>query len=306
MSFWKLIFGNDLGRTEVYKGSAADRASAFREMLVQARSIHQARPDVREYPCQLGVDEDNRFVPHLFITQASSLLLPDEELIRQISTGMEERHALTNRYDREFKASGSAKSQPGEGTPSLYHRSFCAEWERLTAWLAEAVPGWDVELRPSIEGAWKSYSHTARVEWTPELIEFFSVQNGTRGLMITPLGPLFSLDEMQTLRNVMLGVWADQPDGDTGDAGTLQLRFIDEFVPIAGTPDCLIVVDLRPGEAHGSIGLYYGEAGLDSAPQWEDPAAFIASITTALEEGSSFLSSRPLIVDGQLEWPIDD
>ncbi|WP_411561130.1 hypothetical protein, partial [Rhodococcus sp. YL-0] len=81
-------------------------------------------------------------------------------------------------------------------------------------------------------------------------------------------------------------------------------RFLDRP---AGSPDSVLVVDLRAGDARGSLGLYHGEDGLDSSPTWKDPGIFLADLASKLEASGTLLSVwHPRVVDGQLDCPLDD
>ncbi|WP_075836358.1 MULTISPECIES: hypothetical protein [unclassified Rhodococcus (in: high G+C Gram-positive bacteria)] len=91
-----------------------------------------------------------------------------------------------------------------------------------------------LSLPPSADD-WQHHAKETGITWTPNLAEFYTVQNGTPGMMITPLRPFFSLNEMLFFRKIMLDAWADQPDDGAGEAGTFQYRFVDEFIPIAGS-----------------------------------------------------------------------
>ncbi|MCJ0907420.1 hypothetical protein [Rhodococcus sp. ARC_M6] len=291
--------------TEAYQGSAENNATAFADLLAEARAVYKARPDVRAHPCQLGVDED-RFVPYVFVTTASSVLLDDDVLIERIKDAIDQRRSQADNYRRELEAS-RIRRQQSEARATPARGSVTAEWNRIASWSENCVPDWNAEFVTPSEDAWRHYAEATGIAWTPTLAEFYTVQNGTPGTMITPLGPFFSLDEMLYFRKMMLEAWADQPDDGAGDAGAFQSRFVKEFIPIAGSPDSVLVVDLRPGDARGSLGLYHGEDGLDSSPNWNDPGAFLADLASKLEGGGTFLSIwHPRVVDGQLEWPLDD
>lgn len=303
MFSWIATFDNEHNMTEVYKGSAPDESSAFKDMIATARGVYRERPDVRARHCSLGIAAD-RFVPYKLSTAATSVLLPDEELIELINAAMEAQRYRDENYRRTMEESRASrkKSVPSE---VVLPTSVGESWARISAWCDASTPGWDTEFAPSTAELCVRYAAATSLTWPEQLVDFYTVHNGTRGMMITPLGPFLSLDEMQTYREAMLQAWSDQPDEDAGEAGTFQRRFVKGLIPIAGNTDSLFVVDLRPGAAHGSVGLYYGEDGIDSSPQWENLATFVGDIASALENGSTFWSFHPVVSEGYLDWDLD-
>lgn len=98
-----------------------------------------------------------------------------------------------------------------------------------------------------------------------------------------------SLDEALETHEIWLLV-AEQEGDSFDENGRPESRYQREFMPIALSPggDGLIV-DLRPGEAHGAVLLWDHETWMLDVPRWASVTSMLQDITHALEAGTPVL-----------------
>lgn len=137
-----------------------------------------------------------------------------------------------------------------------------------------------------------------------QIRDLFGCVNGFRDGVWTPLFPdvdLLSVQGVIDTRQMMLDA-APAPPGYESAAGTPVYGFIPEFLPFAERDGYMLVVDLREGDEQGLVICYDKVDADDDATTWRDVDGLVAELTAAIETGSEFASSTPVIEDATLRW----
>ena len=203
-------------------------------------------------------------------------------------------------------------------------------WQRITAWLTAYAPVTAATLQPGAAPEEVDAAEAALgVTFTVELREWFTVQGGVgyngNGMVLPSTFLPLSADEAVRSARMMREVWADlvaegefdHPDQDevasaaADEAGTVTGMWIDAFVPVAD--DCggdLLFVDTRPGALHGCVTEYMEGDSDTHGPTAPTLTAVVADVARSLTTGTitqvGVVAFVPKVVDGVLEWEIDD
>ena len=214
--------------------------------------------------------------------------------------------------------------------------SVATSWQRIVGWLEEHLPYAVNHLQPPAPLAEISALRAAMGRRLPnDLVAWLNLNNGFDrmagfGSLIPFLYKPMSIDWMLRDREMLLGVRAQvfgesERPAETASAGARAFEWLDAFLPFgdAGT-DCHLIVDLREGDLHGSVGTFDYESGGYSGPEWFSIAEMFADVADSLTSGRPALQEHarryaatrfptrppqawaPYIDDNRLRWRLVD
>lgn len=215
--------------------------------------------------------------------------------------------------------------------------SVATSWQRIIGWLEEHLPYAVAQLQLPASAAEISVLRARMGRRLPsDLIAWLNLNNGFDpmagfGHLIPFLYTPMPIDRMLKHREMMLNVRAligGEPErpAEAEPAGKAAFEWLDAFLPIgdAGT-DTHLVVDLREGDRHGSVGSFDYEGGGYSGAKWFSVAEMLADVAAALTHGRPALqeyarrthaatpfptspprSWAPYIDDNRLCWRLAD
>ncbi|MGW5189876.1 SMI1/KNR4 family protein [Kribbella sp. NPDC004138] len=182
--------------------------------------------------------------------------------------------------------------------------SVATSWQRILGWLAEHLPQAGAHLQPPATLAEISSLRATMGRRLPSgLVAWLNLNNGFDrmadfGRPIPFLYVPMSIDGMLRDREMMLRVRAQvigesERPAETQLAGTPGFEWLDAFLPFgdAGT-DCHLIVDLRDGDLHGSVGTFDYESGGYSGPEWFSIAEMFADVADSLTSGRAALQDH--------------
>ena len=169
-------------------------------------------------------------------------------------------------------------------------RPVAESWPSIVAWLEQHLPHALEHLQPSAALREISALRAAMDRRLPsDLIAWLMLNNGfdrlaAFGSLIPVLYTPMTIERMLSRREMLRGIYSewDRP-AEAEPAGTGSLAWLDSFLPIgdAGT-DSELVVDLREGDLHGSVGTFDAEGGGFTGPRWFTVAEMLADVADAL------------------------
>jgi cell wall assembly regulator SMI1 len=182
--------------------------------------------------------------------------------------------------------------------------SVATSWQRIIGWLEEHLPYAVNHLQPPASPAEISSLRATMGRRLPsDLVAWLNLNNGFDrtadfGRLIPFLYVPMSIDRMLRDREMLLHVRSQvfgevERPAETQPAGTRAFEWLDAFLPFgdAGT-DCHLVVDLREGDLHGSVGTFDYESGGYSGPEWFSIAEMLADVADSLTSGRAALQDH--------------
>ncbi|WP_188317044.1 SMI1/KNR4 family protein [Solihabitans fulvus] len=184
-------------------------------------------------------------------------------------------------------------------------------WNRIVRWLAEHAPatGSVLRSRPDRVGL-RELTEQTGLDLPADLREWWNLCDGTDRLAFaeilppfyTPYGPAAALRSWQVKRRMWAETWIESDAGPS--AGSPAYGFHPAWLPIAfdGCGDAL-VVDLRPGPAHGCVLEWDRMLCKVLTFEWPSVPAMLDDVATALETHSRVRHCDPTItIEGRLDW----
>ncbi|MFD8756255.1 SMI1/KNR4 family protein [Kitasatospora sp. NPDC059577] len=161
-------------------------------------------------------------------------------------------------------------------------------WSRVGAWLtAHTRRG---PARPASDAArLDAFEADLGLPLPADLRAWWLLPDVTASHWIPEAFAPVSLDEALETHEIWLLV-AEQEGDSFDENGRPETRYMREFMPIALSPggDGL-VVDMRPGDTHGTVLLWDHETWTLDVPQWASVTSMLQDIAHALEAGTPAL-----------------
>jgi cell wall assembly regulator SMI1 len=179
-----------------------------------------------------------------------------------------------------------------------------ASWDRIEAWLGAHAPRTlGTLLPPADPAAVRATAGRLGVTLPGDLVASLARHEGTDpgspdrfSLGGDGLSPLETVErrnrsKLEALQNV---------DGEMFDGRYWHRRFVQ--ITDCATADGL-VVDCRPGPAHGAVGHFFNGEGTTFG-LWPSFAGMLAALADALESGGPFHRRIPVAFGGRLAWEL--
>jgi cell wall assembly regulator SMI1 len=199
-------------------------------------------------------------------------------------------------------------------------------WGRIAGWLGDHLPAAvDCIELPAPESAISHLAATVGRELPPDLVAWLRMSNGmvirkAFGSLLPTLYVPFSCEGMLRKHAELTSILGSGEDG--APAGTASVPWLDTFLPIGDSwSDPVLVVDLRPGEQYGCVGVFDLEAEGFEEPRWSSTAYMLSDVAEALVSGRPVLQDYaaravrpwrrvpayvPVVEDARLVWqPVD-
>ncbi|GAA3119237.1 cell wall assembly regulator SMI1 [Kribbella aluminosa] len=179
-------------------------------------------------------------------------------------------------------------------------RPVAESWHSIVAWLEQHLPPALEHLQPPASMGEISALRTAMDRRLPsDLIAWLLMNNGfgrraAFGNLIPVLYTPMGIDRMLRDREMLCRIYSewDRP-AETQPAGSRSSEWLDGFLPIgdAGT-DSHLLVDLRQGDLHGSVGTFDAEGGGFDGPKWFTISEMYADVADSLAHNQPALQAH--------------
>jgi cell wall assembly regulator SMI1 len=181
-------------------------------------------------------------------------------------------------------------------------------WDRIDAWLALHAPSSLAFLGPpAADLDVQAAQRTIGVEFPAELLESLSCHDGLRGWTnLLPEQPPSSARHVAEHWQMCMEV-AEDVDGFTTHPGNEEPWWHPLWIPWAESDGDAQVIDLRPGQGQGRVGLAIHDGCGDFSDSWPSLAAYLRDVVRALYDGGGVHGWYAYLTeDGELWWDVGD